>query len=94
MTSVTVFVRSWRVGRWTATLSVPAIVPGLDVHAVVQWSPAMPGRPLTSSELAQYRAGRDAAFADLAHAKGLIGMPVEFGKGLRMPLPANSGGLQ
>lgn len=94
MNAEAAFIRTWRVGRWTATLSVPAIVPGLDVHAVVQWSPAMPGRPLTASELAQYRAGREAAFADLARLKGLIGLTVEFGKGLRTPRPANEGGLQ
>ncbi len=82
MADAACLVRSWRVGRWTATLTVPAINPGLRSCALIEWSPAMPGRPLTPSELAQYRAGRDAALADVARAKGLSTALLEFGRGI------------
>jgi hypothetical protein len=86
------FVHSWQVGRWTATLTVPPIIPGQRGTAVVEWSPAMPGRPLTATERAQYQAGRDEAIAELSKLMGLSRATVEFGKGLRIPLP--TGGLQ
>ena len=87
MSAEAAFVRTWPVGRWTATLSVPsaAFAVGQPVHAVVEWSPAIPGRPLTPSELKQYRAGREAAFADLARTKGLVGLTMELGRGLATP---------
>lgn len=88
--------RSWRVGRWTVTLSIPGLTPGLGAAGVVEWSPAMPGRPLTPTELAQYRAGRDAALADFARAKGLGAAVVEAGRGLVSPsiVVRRAGGLQ
>ena len=82
MAAEAAFIHSWRVGRWTATLTVPRVILGQLDDAVVEWSPAMPGRPLTASELAQYRAGRDAALADLARAKGLTSTVLEFGTGI------------
>ena len=87
--------RSWRVGRWTVTLSIPALTPGLGAAGVVEWSPAMPGRPLTPSELAEYRRGRDSALADFAREKGLRSAVVETGRGLVSPSVAgHRGGLQ
>ena len=74
--------RSWRVGRWTVTLSISALTPGLGAAGVVEWSPALPGRPLTPTELDEYRRGREAAFADLARARGLLGLTLEFGRGV------------
>jgi hypothetical protein len=65
MSTEAAFSRTWPVGRYTATLSSPAPVRGETRAAVVEWSPAMPRR-LTADELAQYRAGRDAALAALA----------------------------
>jgi hypothetical protein len=75
-------------------LTVPPIIPGQRGGAVVEWSPAMPGRPLTASERAQYQAGRDDAIAEFSKLMGLGAATVEFGKGLRMPILANDGGLQ
>ena len=51
------FVHSWQVGRWTVTLSVPPISAGAVSHAVCEWTPKLPGRPLTASEQRQYDAG-------------------------------------
>jgi len=89
-------VRSWRVGRWTVTLSIPALTPDLGTAGVVEWSPAMPGRPLTPTELAQYRAGRDAALAAFAREKGLGAAVVEAGRGLVSPSVSGrrKGGVQ
>lgn len=56
--------RSWRVGRYTATLSVPKAKPGTAAACVVEWSPEVPQR-LTPAEWRQYRAGRDRAIAEL-----------------------------
>jgi hypothetical protein len=57
MSADAAFVHTWRVGRWTVTLTVPPIAPGFVRQAVAEWEPAMPGRPLTASEHAQYQAG-------------------------------------
>jgi len=87
--------RSWRVGRWTVTLSIPVLTPGLGAAGVVEWSPAMPGRPLTPTELAEYRTGRDIALAEFARAKGLGAAVIEAGGGLASPSVAGRrGGLQ
>lgn len=85
--------RSWRVGRWTVTLSIPALTPGLGAAGVVEWSPAMPGRPLTPSELAQYRSGRDATLAAFAQAKGLAAAVAELAPG-PVATQRRPGGLQ
>lgn len=62
---VPAMVRTFRVGRYTATLSIPAVQPGGAACAVVEWSPCIPDR-LSEKELAQYRRGRDAALLALA----------------------------
>ena len=62
--------RTWSVGRWTVTVTLPQVAPGQMRHAVFEWSPAMPTRPLTKSEMRQYRAGRDRAIGELAFALG------------------------
>ena len=93
--STSLLSRSWRVGRWTVTLTIPALTPGLGAAGVVEWSPTMPGRPLTPSELAQYRSGRDIALAEFARAKGLGAAVIEAGGGLASPSVAGRrGGLQ
>ena len=56
--------RSWRVGRWTATLTLPAVKPGTFVNAVVEWTPELPNH-LTPAEMKAYRVGRDTAVAEL-----------------------------
>lgn len=51
------FSHSWAVGRWTATLTMPPIVPGAVRHAICEWSPSLPGRRFTAAEQRQYDAG-------------------------------------
>lgn len=55
--------RTWQVGRYTATLTVPPVTNGV-LHACIEWLPHVP-RDLTPSELEAYRLGRDRAFAEL-----------------------------
>lgn len=64
------FSRSWRVGKYTATLSSPAPVAGQTRSALIEWDPRMPER-LTASEMRQYKAGRDAAALELARRSGI-----------------------
>ncbi len=64
-----VFVRSWRVGRWTCTLTVPQATRGVVRSAVTEWAPSFPTE-LSPEERAQYRAGRNAALAELAQHLG------------------------
>lgn len=59
------FTRTWRVGRYRATLSCPRPMPGVSAAACVSWEPAIPQR-LTKDEAQAYRQGRDAALRDLA----------------------------
>lgn len=68
--------RSFRVGKRTCTLTVPAPRIGSAVTMVVEWTPTVPRR-LTKAELRAYRAGRDAALADLALLTGLQTCVVE-----------------
>jgi hypothetical protein len=53
------FVRTWTVGRYTATLTLPPLAAGV-VQAVLEWTPHIPD-DLTPDELSAYRQGRDAA---------------------------------
>lgn len=64
-------VRTWSVGRYTATLTVPPLERGV-VHAVIEWEPHCP-KDLTADEQRAYRYGRDAAFREL----GLEALVVE-----------------
>lgn len=58
--------KTWQVGRYTASLTVPPLDAGV-VHAVIDWTPHIP-TDLTAEELQAYRRGRDAAFRDLGLA--------------------------
>lgn len=62
--------RTWRVGKFDVTLTAPGAGAGAVASVVVEWDPAMPQRPLTESELRQYREGRNAALAELARVVG------------------------
>lgn len=64
------FTRSWPVGDFTATLTVPRHRHGAVAAAVIEWTPAVPSK-LTPAEVEQYRAGRAAAFAELARRLGM-----------------------
>ena len=63
-------IRSWQVGAYTATLTMPQHKPSTVASAVIEWEPHVPTR-LSPAELEQYRAGRAAAFAELAERLGL-----------------------
>jgi hypothetical protein len=52
------------VGRYTVTLTVPKPQAGTVQGMVAEWHPDVPER-LTDAELAQYRAGHNAALAEL-----------------------------
>lgn len=69
MTAEAAFVRSWQVGRYTATLRTPQPRPGQVQAAAIEWAPEIPQR-LSAAEVEQYRIGRDAALADLARRMG------------------------
>ncbi len=58
--------RSWRVGRWTCTMTIPKPQPGQALQACVEWSPALPSRTLSAALLAEYRTGRHAALESIA----------------------------
>lgn len=62
--------RSWTVGQYTATLTVPRTKPGHLASAVIEWSPHVPHR-LTEDELACYWRGRNSALAELSTALGV-----------------------
>lgn len=70
MSAESAFVRTWRAGRYTATLTYPISRAGEVRSAAIEWSPAMPRR-LTPAELAEYRAGRDHALAALSAEFGV-----------------------
>lgn len=63
--------RTWNVGRYVATLTVPPIANGV-LHACIEWAPHTP-RDLTPDEWKAYRLGRDRAFAQL----GLTALVIE-----------------
>lgn len=63
--------RTWNVGRYRATLTVPPVANGV-LHACIEWLPYIP-RDLTPEELEAYRLGRDRAFAEL----GLSALVIE-----------------
>ena len=65
-------VRTWRVGRRRVTLTVPQPRSGQVATAAIEWAPDLP-RKLSRREWAQYRTGRDAAFADLCRELGIRG---------------------
>lgn len=70
------FVRWWPVGSRTCTATVSRPRAGQPVRMVIEWSPAVPGA-LNAAELIQYRAGRDAALADLARELGITATLLE-----------------
>jgi hypothetical protein len=64
------FVRSFRVGKRTVTLSMPMPRPGTVSSLVIEWDPDVPSH-LSDRELAQYRRERDKALADLSNGLGI-----------------------
>lgn len=70
MSAEQAFTRSWRVGRYTATMSMPRPRPGAVLNALIEWSPEKPTH-LSAAEWSQYRVGRNAAMAAMAEAMGI-----------------------
>lgn len=71
-------VRTWAVGAYRCTLTARRPRAG-EVHsAALEWSPRAPTR-LTCAERLEYRAGRDAAVADLARELGVTVAVVDAG---------------
>ena len=62
-------VRSFQVGTRVVTLSVPRPKAGSVVAACFEWAPSVP-KKLSAAEWVEYRAGRDAAMAELAKMIG------------------------
>ena len=56
--------RSWPVGKYTATMTVPKAKPGTVASVSIEWAPHPPQR-LTAEEIDQYRIGRHQALAAL-----------------------------
>ena len=68
----------FKVGKRTVTMSFPASIdPGSVLSMHCEWDPGMPGRPLTPTELDQYRAGRAEAVRLLAERTGLKPLVLE-----------------
>lgn len=70
------FLRTWGVGAYRVTLTIPRVQPGQAVGAVIEWSPRIPEH-LSVAELNEYRAGRDAALAAASQALGIRAAVVE-----------------
>jgi hypothetical protein len=63
--------RSWKVGDRTCTLTMPAKTQPAQVRsACIEWDPAAPAR-LSAAEWQEYRAGRNAALADISRELGI-----------------------
>ncbi len=63
-------VSTFRVGSRIVTMTLPAFRPGEVSHITTEWEPDLP-RWLSKREWNQYRAGRDAAVAELARGAGV-----------------------
>ena len=66
-------VRSWPVGKRRVTMTAPKLRDGQVAMATIEWLPTMPSK-LSRREWKQYRAGRDAAFAELCGDLGVRGL--------------------
>jgi hypothetical protein len=53
-------VHTWRVGRYTVTMTTPVLGPGVVAVASCEWDPYLPSR-LTDAESEQYQRGFAAA---------------------------------
>lgn len=62
-------VRAFPVGERVCTITIPRPKAGEAIYMTVEWDPSMPRR-LSESEWHEYRAGRDAALAEVAKMRG------------------------
>ena len=65
-------VSTFKVGKYTVILTIPRPTIGATISMACEWEPTIPQR-LSKREWREYRAGRDAAFAELSK---LTGMPM------------------
>jgi hypothetical protein len=70
-------VRTWAVGSYQVTLSVPMPRAGQTLSCVMEWTPELPEH-LTDAEVEQYRAGRDRAIREIAEQLGVRAAVLEF----------------
>jgi hypothetical protein len=68
--------RSWTVGRYRCTLSVPPPKSGGLSCCSIEWSPSLPTK-LNAAELATYTVCRDAAIGEVASELGIKALVVE-----------------
>jgi hypothetical protein len=81
-------IRSWTAGRYTCTLTMQRPKRGAVTNACISWLPEQP-KKLTDSEIAEYRAGRDKALAEVSRELGINAAVIEIGA--RSPFAAASG---
>lgn len=63
--------RSFKVGHRICTIALRRPAPGQEIdYLMADWSPDAPARLTDEREIAEYRAGRDAAVAELAELIG------------------------
>jgi hypothetical protein len=55
-------VRTFKVGRYTVTMSFPRAVPGKPASVACEWQPTLP--VLSKRELYEYKQARDAAIQE------------------------------
>ncbi len=65
-----IFTRTWQVGSRKVTMTLPRLPSGKPGVVAMEWDGSVPKR-MGNAEWQQYRAGRDAALADLARELGL-----------------------
>ena len=63
-------VRTWKVGKYIVTLTMPRAKPGTVAASGVEWAPTTPVR-LTAAELQEYRKGRNKALSSIARELGI-----------------------
>lgn len=71
-----ILTRTFKVGRRTCTLTFPRPKAGDALCLACEWSPGPPRR-LSKAEWREYRAGRNAAVAELARELGVRAAVVE-----------------
>jgi hypothetical protein len=76
MSACAVISRTWKVDSYSVTLTMPRRPVGATATAVVEWVPSKPLR-LSALEFEQYRAGRDAAIAEMVHELGIEALVVD-----------------
>ena len=65
-----IFTRTWQVGSRKVTMTLPRLPTGKPGAVAMEWDGSVP-RHMSRDEWHQYRAGRNAAMADLARELGL-----------------------